>query len=75
MFRDFTDVVVLHIKKGCTVMKNSRHFFLIVPCIFHCLTVKTDKCDVGSLISNQTVLSRYMKINDVAASSNVMSWF
>jgi hypothetical protein len=40
MFRDFTDVVVLHIKK------------MIASCIYHCLTVKTDKCDVGSLISN-----------------------
>jgi hypothetical protein len=40
-------------KKGCKGMKNRRHFFLIAPCIFHCLTVKTDKCDVGSLISNQ----------------------
>jgi hypothetical protein len=53
MFRDFTDIVVLHIKKGCKGMKNRRHFFLIPPCIFHCLTVKTDKCVVGSLISNQ----------------------
>ena len=54
MFRNFTDVVVLHVKKGCKVMKTRRHFFLIVPCTFHCLTVKTDKFDVGPLASNKS---------------------
>ena len=33
--------------------KSRRYFFLSASCIFYCLTVKTDKCDVGSLISNQ----------------------